>query len=153
MSKHIISLPVESPLEISGGGNSLTIHHVGMRGDKGDKGDTGVVGGNIIIIAPVNLGGNRVVMADGNYADNIDVATLNKAIGITKTSALSGAEVEIVTVAELNGFSGLSINEIVYLASNGTVTQVLPVSGYIQQIGVASSSTTILINISSSINR
>ena len=166
MSKFVFTLPVDTPLEVIGGGNTISIQVVssnvryplvvlkaGIKGDKGDTGTSGAIGGNIFITAPVNLGGNRVVMIDGNYADNTDVATLNKAIGLTKTSALSGAEVELVIVSELTGFSTLTPNEIVYLSTNGTITQVLPVSGYIQQIGVAFSSTKILINISSPINR
>ena len=160
MAKCIITIPVGVSITVSGGGNSILLQTVALNikypiitlkaGIKGDKGDPA---GNLFITAPIDLGGNRVVMADGNYADNTNVNTLNKVIGITKTSALLGAEVEIVTVTELNGFSGLSINEIVYLSTNGTITQILPVSGYIQQIGIATSSTKILINISSSINR
>lgn len=160
MSKFIFTLPVDTPLELVGGGNTLNIQvissnlrHPLVVLKSGVKGDKGEPGGSIILTAPIDLGGNRVVMANGNYADNSDSNTLNKVIGFTKTSALQGQLVEVMLLSELNGFSSLIPNEPLYLLTAGTITQTPPAIGYVQQVGVALSSTKILINISKPINR
>lgn len=100
------------------------------------------------ITAPVNLGGNRLVMGNGNYADNTDLNTVSKVIGFTKTSAVLYDLVSIASSGELNGFTGLTVNAPVYVSTNGNYTQVLPTSGYIQRVGIPINSTTILVNLS-----
>jgi len=100
------------------------------------------------IISPGSLGGNRLVMGDGNYADNTDLNTVAKVIGFTKTSAILGELVTIITSGELNGFTGLTVNMPVYVSTNGNYTQVIPISGYIQRVGIPINSTTILVNLS-----
>jgi hypothetical protein len=100
------------------------------------------------IVAPVALGGNRLVMGDGNYADNTDLNTVDKCIGFTKISAILGANVNVISTGELNGFTGLTVNEPVYVSTTGNYTQVLPTSGYIQKVGIPINSTTILVNLS-----
>lgn len=119
---------------------------VQVNGLQGIKGNTGA-SSSVTIAAPINLGGNRVVMANGHYADNTDFATVNKAIGLTQGAAITGADVVIVISTELDGFAGLTPNDPIYLSTNGTVTQTLPLTGYIQQVGVAISTTKILVNL------
>lgn len=100
------------------------------------------------IISPGNVGGNRLVMGDGNYADNTNLNTAAKVIGFTRTSAVLGELVTIIAAGELNGFTGLTVNEPVYVSTNGNYTQILPESGYIQKVGIPINSTTILVNLS-----
>lgn len=100
------------------------------------------------IVAPDSIGGNRLVMGDGNYADNTDLSTVAKVIGFTKTSAILNELVTIITLGELNGFTGLTTNEPVYLSTNGNYTQIIPTAGYIQRVGIPINSTTILVNLS-----
>lgn len=123
--------------------NTSTIITSGIQGPQGPPGVA-----TIQLVAGISLGGNRVVTGAANYADNTDIATAGRAIGMTQGAAVLGATVNIVTVGELDGFSGLTINNPVYLSTNGTTTQVLPITGYIQRIGVAISATKILINLS-----
>ena len=103
-------------------------------------------GAAITLIAAINLGGNRVVTGAASYADNTDPATVGSAIGVTQGAATMGSPVNIVAIGELDGFFGLTVNSPVYLSANGTTTQTLPTSGYIQKIGVAISTTKILLN-------
>lgn len=128
--------------------NSITVL-TGVQGQQGIQGPIGKAGGSeITYIAPIYLGGNRVVTSEIIYADSSDILTVGKVIGITKTSAISFAPITIQVIGELNGFFGLIPNLPVYLSTLGNITQTLPLSGYIQKIGIATSSTTILINIS-----
>jgi hypothetical protein len=48
---------------------------------------------------------------------------------------------------ELDGFSGLIPDSILYLQPNNTISSTLPSNGYIQQVGIAISTTKALINI------
>lgn len=158
MAKFLFTVPDDVSIDVSSGGNkfAVTLTPVAERmpvmvlqgGIKGDKGDPGLSGGGeTLLTAPIDLGGNRVVMANGYYADNLDLTTVNKAIGLTQSAAVTGATVVIVTARDLDGFTGLTANNPVYLSANGTITQNVPNSGYIQQIGVAISTTKILVNL------
>ncbi|MGZ8236344.1 MAG: hypothetical protein ACXWTY_00540 [Methylobacter sp.] len=109
----------------------------------------GASGGSVIqLIAGIDLGGNRVVTAAAVYADSADITTAGNAIGITAGAASQGSLVDIATTSELDGFFGLTADQPVYLSVSGTVTQIIPTSGYLQRVGVAISTTKLLINIS-----
>jgi len=104
-----------------------------------------------IIIAAKAIGGNRAVLANGDYADNTNLLTANLMVGITKNAAVLGESLEIISCGELDGFSGLMINFPLFLSINGTITQIAPTTGYIQKIGVALSNTKALIQLSTAI--
>lgn len=99
------------------------------------------------ISSPTAIGGNRAVLSSGYYADCTDTATIGRVIGITMTATTIGELMAVAYAGELNGFYGLTPNQPVYLSTNGTVTQTPPISGYIQKLGVAKNSGSILINI------
>ena len=147
---------VETVTEVIVETTTTVIEHVeiGIQGPAGPSGIPGPAGGAALqLIAGINLGGNRVVTDAATYADNTDLNTIGKAIGITAGAAVIGAPVNIVAVGELDGFFGLTLNEPVYLSINGTGTQTLPTTGYIQRVGVAISSTKILLNFSEPIGQ
>jgi hypothetical protein len=102
---------------------------------------------SIIQIATRDIGGLRVLLADQSYADQANINSYGKVIGLSKGAVVTGGLLEIVTASELSGFTGLIPNTQVYLGLNGLITQAVPTSGFIQQLGVAISSTTILVNI------
>lgn len=99
-------------------------------------------------VATRDIGGLRVLLADQSYADQSDDTSFGKVIGISKGAVITGEWLDIITSSELNGFTGLIPNEGIYLGSNGLITQIVPISGYIQQLGIALTSTSILVNIS-----
>ena len=99
-------------------------------------------------VATRDIGGLRVLFADQSYADQSDSNSYSKVIGITKGAVVTGEWIDIITSSELIGFTGLIPNKIIYLGLNGLVTQTVPSTGYIQQLGVALTSTSILVNIS-----
>lgn len=101
----------------------------------------------VSLIAAGAIGGNRAITAASVYADHDDLVTINKLIGITKNAANIGDALIVVYAGTLNGFSDLTVNQPVFLSTNGTLTQTAPTSGYIQKLGIATSTDTILINI------
>lgn len=120
----------------------------GVQGPKGVSGSS-----SFQLTAGANLGGNRVVTGAAAYADNTDLTSIGRAIGVTQGAAVEGDSVSIAATGELDGFSGLTVNQPVYLSVNGTITQTLPVVGYIQRVGVAISGTKISINFSDPIGQ
>jgi len=98
-------------------------------------------------IAIRDIGGLRVLLADQSYADQSDISSYGKVIGFSKGAVVTGDLLEIVTASKLDGFTGLIPNGQIYLDLNGLITQTVPISGFIQQLGVALTSTTILVNI------
>lgn len=93
------------------------------------------------ILASEALGSQRAVTASGEYAG------IKPAIGFTSQAVTVGLEAPIVTTGELNGFSGLTAGEPIYLAENGLITHIAPVTGLYQLLGYAKSSSTIIIQI------
>lgn len=140
---------INSASSINASSPSQIIIAASTQGPQGIQGPIGPIGNSTVAYtAPINLGGNRVVTSSITYADNTNLLTAGKAIGITTSAATINTTVNIQIIGELNGFSGLVSDSPVYLSTLGTVTQTLPLSGYVQKIGMATSSTTLLINIS-----
>ena len=127
------------------GVNTVILAGLGLQGPPGIAGTTGAA---LQLIAGMALGGNRVVTGAAQYADSSDLATAGRAIGITQGAASLGAPVNIVASGELDGFFGLIVDQPAFVAANGTVSQSLPGSGYLQSLGVAVSASRLLINIS-----
>ncbi len=128
--------------------SNVVVLAAGSQGPQGIRGEQGLSGrSSLELVAEINLGGNRVITGSARYADNTDLGTIGRAIGVTSGAASTGLPVSVVVFGELDGFSGLAVNEPVYLSTNGTITQALPATGYLQKVGVAVSETKILIRI------
>jgi hypothetical protein len=112
------------------------------------QGPPGISSGLVQIIAPVDLGGHRVITSDGGYADNTDLSEVGEAIGFTTGAAVQGDLVTIASSGELGGFSGLIPCLPIYLSVVGTITQIPPVIGFVQKLGMAISPTKIMIHFS-----
>jgi hypothetical protein len=121
----------------------------------GEQGPPGISAStSIIITAGENLsGGAPVVLINGKAykAVNTAIEQANKIIGVTKGSISLDRTGLVLGYGELNGFNGLISDAPVYVSEMGTLVSTLPISGYIQQIGIALNSTTILINIQPSL--
>lgn len=104
----------------------------------------------LTMVAGEVLGSLRAVININSqvfYANNENPLHSNKVIGIVTQAVNINESVTVQTSGELEGFFGLTIGEPVYLQSNGTITSVLPVIGFVQQLGIAITTTKILINI------
>lgn len=123
---------------------------IGIQGVPG----TTVVG-TIFVIADQALGGNRVVKSTPtgcDYADCSNTLDYGLVIGFTASACGAGILANIINSGELNGFSGLTPGFAIYLGENGTLTQVIPTSGILQQLGVAKTSESIIVSLSQPIN-
>lgn len=113
-----------------------------------EQGPPGLNEGIITLIAPRSIGGHRVIIGNLDYADFLDLDTAGKVIGLTMNAADIGEPVNIRNSGELGGFSNLIINEPVYLGFIGGITQIKPIFGYCQQVGIAMSENKMIIKIS-----
>jgi hypothetical protein len=98
----------------------------------------------ITLISDKALGGNRVITNTLHYADNTNISHLGNILGFSEGAVNIGENLTIKFSGELDGFSSLTLAPI-YLSTNGTITQTVPTSGFILQLGTAISSTKILI--------
>lgn len=123
-------------------------------GTQGPRGPTGLSSGLFNAVAGEDLGGHRCVYLSAGlvyYANSSDVTKVNRLVGITTGAVSLGSSVDIMNAGELTGFTGLVPDNIMYLQSNGTISPSIPLTGFIQQVGIALTDTKCLINIQPSI--
>lgn len=124
------------------------------------RGPQGVAGGDGTVqrtaIASVTLSGHRAVYLAGGeaaYASADDAATANACIGITTGAALEGDEVVITTMGKLVEPTWTWTEALpVYLGLNGLLTQTVPTSGCLVELGIATTATELEVRIQSPIN-
>ena len=95
-----------------------------------------------------------VVQADASVwaADSSDTADIGKVVGITTESATATNSIKVQSIGIItNGGWSWTPNQKIYYTNTGTVTTTIPVTGFVQQIGVASSATTITLKLGVSI--
>ena len=119
---------------------------------EGSQGVPGIPGEGtaVYIIASIDLGGHRVVKSTDNgcaYADSSDISDIGKVLGITSSAYSSGSLATIHTSSEIIEPSWNFTPGAVYLGSNGLLTQIVPSVGFIQQIGVATAPTKLVVQI------
>lgn len=112
----------------------------------------GPAGDGITFVASADqaIGGHRVVRSTAtgcDYADSSNLTHLGKVIGMTNEATSSGNLVKIWPAGKITDPSFNFDLGPVYLSTNGLLTQTPPTTGFIQQIGVALSQTTILVQI------
>lgn len=118
----------------------------------GPAGPAGPAGGEAsIYTAAVILGGHRVVYltssATLDYADSTNPAHANLVIGITLDAAASGAPVSVQHDGLLIDPSFTFTVGMVYVGTNGMMTQTPPTSGFLQVVGIAINATTLFVNL------
>ncbi len=121
---------------------------VGYTGPQGPKGDNGTP--NITLTAGADLSGHTPVycIAGVVYPMSHDqIGHVNRCIGITTGAALTGQDIIVNPGGELTGYVGLTPNEPIYVGLNGVLTQLPPATGFIQQIGVALTATSLNVQI------
>lgn len=126
----------------------VTAGLVGPQGPQGLAGPSG--GATIEMIAGEDLGGRRAVVSINGlamYADSGIAAHQNRIIGVTNNAVTAGNSVNVVMSGQLNGMFGLTPDVPVYLSTNGLLTQIVPATGFIQQLGTAITADSMSVNI------
>ncbi len=99
------------------------------------------------ITAGENLGGHRAVLATGLYADSGALSTA-LVIGITTGATSIGGTAALRVSGEVTEVSWTwDVSKPVYLGSAGLLTQTVPTSGVIVEIGKPTAATKLLIEI------
>ena len=105
--------------------------------------------------ADSTLSGHRAVIQTVtgiSYADNTIDAHYGRVLGITANAGIQGDLINVVTDGELDGFASFTVDLPVYLSSLGVVTQNPPTTGFIQQLGIAISSTRVFVQLQTPIS-
>ena len=138
---------VEQNIDFSNEEINLNFQAISV-GAKGKDGIDGDAGSSVRRIADIALGGHRCVITTATgitYADSSNITHLGLVLGITTSAVLAGEEVAISTVGEVIEPSWSFALGNVYVGLNGNLTQIVPLSGFIQIIGVAISPTVLLV--------
>lgn len=139
-----------SIIEVSQVVTTLTsAYPAGLRGEKGEAGaistilpDTLPIVNSLTALAYDTISGKLVVASH----DNLTI--VGKVVGITKGASSTGSYVTIIsTGGQLDGFSGLTVGAKYYLSTNGQLTTTVPTTGFIQQMGVAMTTTMLAVNL------
>ena len=94
------------------------------------------------------LGGHRAVVIEAGkamYASKDNPLHANRVVGITSGAAALNDLVTIYSYGELDGFAGLTPDDKLYVQDTGIISNLLPTTGFIQQIGISFSATKALI--------
>jgi hypothetical protein len=103
--------------------------------------------GVVSITAGQALSGQRAVLASGVYADNSSIATA-LAIGITTGAVSNGASATVkVSGSIIEPTWSWTLGLPVYLGTGGLLTQTVPTTGVVLEIGKPVTSTQLFINI------
>jgi hypothetical protein len=86
---------------------------------------------------------------DGVEADLADPTDINKCltiIGITEVATALGDDATIISRGEIPLYSGLSVGPM-YLGASGTITQVVPTTGVLVELGYVANTSMMVINV------
>ena len=142
----VVSAQIEI-VELGVLGSPIEIVELGIPGPRGPQGLAGLAGVMQTIEAATSLSGHRAVTIGGVYADYRSALALHLA-GLIVSAALAGDEVAVVQ----SGFvewpaAGLIPDLPLFLGVDGMLTQTPPLTGWLRQIAVAVSETTITVDI------
>lgn len=115
-------------------------------GPRGPAGTSELVPGYALAAAILPSGGLVALDASGELI-RADAALQIPAIGLTREAAEIGDMVKIVQIGRINGFTGLTPGGTCWLGASGALTQTAPTSGLTQEIGVALTADTILLDL------
>lgn len=129
-----------------------TVVELGLQGLQGPPGATVISGAILPKTAGENLGGNRVVIisTDGKayYADRTNPEHTHKVLGITTGAVNIGESASIQTFGEMTeGSWNWDVTKPLFVGTNGLMTQTAPSSGFVLEIGVPLTPTSIFIDI------
>lgn len=121
-----------------------TLANPGPQGAKGDPGDI-----SQIHEAGENLSGHRAIRVAAGlayYCDGTNSAHTGLCIGITAGAATAGDDATVQTVGLMTEPSWTWTEGPVFVGASGILTQSLSGLAFIQQVGIATSATTLDIN-------
>ena len=131
-------------LSVQAAGATLSTYIPGPAGPEGPAGAS-----TFDLQTNSSIGGNRAVTTAGGYAIYADNTDEDKfAVGISTGAVDSGDDVTVQSGGKMTVTgAGWTVGGLVYLSTNGTLTQTEPSTGISQVLGVAHSADVIIIEI------
>lgn len=129
-------------------GQSL-VSTVSVPGPQGPKGNTGESVTTQTHKAGANLSGHRAIRVSGglaHVADGTNAAHAGRCIGISTGAAVQGDDVTVQTAGAITEPGWTWTDGPVFVGADGILMQSLAGLAFVQQIGVATSATSIDIN-------
>ena len=148
----LLVLPGDPALEVLDSTQGAELLEVAQQGPPGGQGATGAPGGTAVsAIAGQALGGHRAIVLDATgaafYADCAVPGHFGRLAGVTQGAAITGDSVTVIGSGVMTEPSwAWTADAPVFLGSAGLLTQTVPVTGFLQIIGIALSATTLFIN-------
>ena len=137
-----------------GNTGSIADYLASLKGTDGTNGTKGIDGAGTIVtlIASSRILPSSAVVPDGQFgaapANPANPAHANLVVGVTAVGAEAGGLVTIQGSGDLDGLVGnFAAGDILFPSTNGTLTRVVPTSGWRQALGKASSSSRMIVNI------
>lgn len=127
-------------------------------GQEGPQGRPGPAGDGSVVtkIASTAISGHRVVIAMGSddaaLADKDTSDHMHRILGLTTGAATSGVPIEIATFGEFSEPGWNWVTGPVWLGNDGLLTQALPTTGFLIQIGTAIAPTVLMLKIGAPIS-
>lgn len=123
-----------------------------QRGTQGPQGIPGPPGGQVVLYeAGQDLSSGRAVVIDGGDAFYFQPGTAlhaGRVVGVTKTAALSGNDVQVQLSGEFTDAGlGLTVDRPVFAGANGVLSVTPSPTGIVQMMGVSISADEMIIQI------
>jgi hypothetical protein len=128
-----------------------TVRVEGVPGPRGPMGPAGPSAGGLVLTASGALGGHRLLVALGaglaGTADPGNPAHVGQVVGMSNAAAADGTAVTVIQVGEIVEPSWAWSPGPVYLGAVGVPTQTRPTTGFLQEIGVATGPTRLVMDL------
>ena len=131
---------------------TVELLEIAVQGPPGPQGVPGPASGDGVT-APAGeaIGGHRGVVTDAAglawYADNTNPSHLGRFAGVTLGAVAAGGTASIVRAGNITEPTwNWTAHAPVFLSTNGLLTQTLPLTGYLQVVGIALSPTVLFVN-------
>jgi len=128
----------------------IQIVTLGEQGPPGPPGSNGEATTYISKQANANISGGFVVQIVGtnlvDYADKDDSSSMNNVLGITTNAAIQGSQVNVQVGGELvEPTWSWTVGMPIYLGNAGQLTQTVPTTGFLLQVAIPTSSTSLIV--------
>lgn len=132
---------------------SSVVMAAGRQGPAGAQGPIGPAGGSALpVVAGVALGGHRLVVLNASgqaiYADCTQPAHAGKVLGLTLGAIAAGDNGDVLRSGEVVEPSwNWTLDQAVFLGSNGLLTQTQPLTGFSLIVGFPVSATKLFVSL------
>lgn len=147
-----LSVNVIAPLAIASSTISLSLDEVSglmVMGDALAANTHAYTSGEVI-------SGDRIVYADASgdvFAADSGTTAAGSVVGMSRNAAAMGATVNVITAGRITGLAGLTPGAVYFVGSAGAITPTPPASGLLQRVGVALTTSVLVLQLGEPVAR